>query len=225
MDSTFVTKETIQIVFGDNGLIGIIIIIASFIISLGGFVLALLSYLNSQKQTKISEEAKEAALISANTSVESARTAEKAVGEGFRALLQVNTIVSKNENDLLDLARLAFIYPELNGFPVYSLFLTNIGNRQCKNIQIQVKPALLVLNSNRFAETSSKEEKSIFFEDFLNINQSICLNKDAKFIAINNANTLVNFTITYEDLTGTPYKPLEFRASLDSLKNESDTIS
>lgn len=177
------------------------------------------------QQTAIAEASKDASLRSAKASEDSAETAKMAVGEGFRPLLQVYTMVSKNENDLLDLARLSLIYPELNGFPVYSLFLTNIGNRQCKNIQIQVKPALIVLNSNRFAETSSKVEKSIFFEDFLNVNQSICLNKDAKYIAVNDANTLVNFTIFYEDLTGTSYKPIEFQASLDALREDNKTNS
>ncbi len=176
---------------------------------------------------EISKDAKDASLRSAKASEDSAETARIAVEEGFRPLIMIYTIETKRAPDLGE------FYEAYHDYTFYQLYIRNIGNRQCQKIDVtinppvldilpthsivdyKIRPSTLELGDNpRMTSVRMKSEYSI---EFLNVNQSICLNIGDSFIATKNIYTLLTFTVSYKDLAEKPYVDKEFSATLKDL--------
>ena len=152
----------------------------------------------AKKQTAIAEESKELALISAKASQESAETAKKTVEEAYRPLLVLHTKYMGWVQDW------GFPEEEISSLNCYQLYVTNIGNRNCKDIEITINPALQIIekvSDEGKNEIKSKESKMIFSEESLYVNQSLSVIKNGLLIAIKDGSSELTITITYKDIT------------------------
>jgi|GEM_PF-6490488 len=148
---------------------------------------------------------------SARASEASAQAAKKTVKEGYRPLLQLHTEIIKSN------AYMFYLPEKFQDYRLYYIYITNIGNRQCKKIEVTVEHALVNMILGKQDSNPTPQDKCVFKEGFLNINKQTRLNKNNGFSVIEDDNTSLTFTITYEELDGTPCDTISFSATLKDL--------
>ena len=148
----------------------------------------------AMKQTKIAEESKEASLRSAEAAETSSKTAEEAVGEGFRPYVIVKMYC-------LDLK----LYFEI----------TNIGNRIAKDIHIKIDPNFDDLKDLQITGKAAEGVKKLLFQKFLSPGHSIrtvvAYNSDYLKLKKDENSDIRNIGISYKSiLANLPNEEISF---------------
>jgi hypothetical protein len=172
----------------------------------------------SKVQMKIAKRALVFSRSSARSAEDSAKTAKDAVKEGFRPLLQLHTtgltrVPNFKESNI-----------NLNGRYCYRLYVTNTGNRQCKDIEVTVSPSILIIKHNKHTSITVEESIDSFSENFLNVGKQKCLNNKS-FLVAEDVNSKLTFTITYKELDDVPSDKIAFSASLSDLMDNTEEYS
>lgn len=165
-------------------------------LALVAIIISIISVSFAWIQTKIANRALVFSRSSASAAETSAKTAEMAVGEGYRPVLKLYTQNKLNSSP-------AYEYE----YQSFDIFLQNIGNRPCKDITLTLDSGVLCYD-NKHGKINIKPniDKFVlvhtFNLDFLNVSKTLRVNKEDSSIIIKTEkiDTIYEFKINYYDL-------------------------